>query len=941
MKKAVFLAILLSLCMMLSACGCNHKDNDYNGACDSCGKKADFGLCLIDEDGEANFQFVIPQRIHTNVKFRLHDYVEKLSAAGITVDVVNDTEDTVKECEVLIGTVSSRGEEYVIPDKTLGDKGYVVRLIKGKVVLCGGSPDAIIEAITAFIEDILKFDGGELGKVVMHQADNIEKLQSQFPIKSFTICGEDVSTFTIAGDKNDSDHKNAALAIQSVIYENTGHWLPFVDISEAGRSIILKKIPKVYSDESFRVYTEDSSLVIECAFGNRIHPVSLAFFSDKFKNAYESGTLDFEGELYRRDVSFVTYKEFGAVGDAKTNDFLAIFNAHSFANLGGQRVIIDGHETYYISTTMIDKTPASIPIQTDVYWNSAKFIIDDSALNFDNNDHTSMMSIPVFVVLPGSNYMTLSGDSIPRGTDIRKGNENLGFSFGYNAAVIPVYSGHKIFRRRGVSRGYAYRGTDMTEIIVIDKDGNVSDTTPVLWSYPQIDSITVHNIDDTPITLSGGIFTTLAPNESIYTEEGASREKTFKRGILIKRSNTTLKSVMHYMSGEISLNEQANGRLGMPYSAFFTVETADSVTFDDCFITARRCYQKPKERGATTTESYEVNINLASNVTFESCRQRNFFVNVSDVGTIFPSDENDKKALLSGARLELIGGARMHYDAVHTLLCKNLIYKNSTISSFTGYGLYGGKIINSTVSKIDVAGFGELLIEGSTQYLLSPEDSKNSLVMLNEEYGASWDGEIGLINHTAYMYSDTPCVINYPYVNWYNGYVTAFPSLELNRLCIYDTETKEAFEGGDVLYLTETQLFIDEPALNLDKTLISFPYYSYEDNDRDGYVDRFDKNLDGALGPGDEVYNPSIAGAKRYGVYNELIRENLNPVKAPVYVKMLNNTQELRLCVIRTDERGFEGGFFGNTKFYYAPDKYYTGTGEEQDESESSFKFKQ
>jgi hypothetical protein len=68
---------------------------------------------------------------------------------------------------------------------------------------------------------------------------------------------------------------------------------------------------------------------------------------------------------------------------------------------------------------------------------------------------------------------------------------------------------------------------------------------------------------------------------------------------------------------------------------------------------------------------------------------------------------------------------------------------------------------------------------------------------------------------------------------------------------------------------------------------------------------------------------PRICG----GIQDEESRENLNPVRPPVHIKVLNNTAGVRYNVVKTSAFGGEdGGFFGNTKFYYNEKDYYLGT---------------
>ena len=69
---------------------------------------------------------------------------------------------------------------------------------------------------------------------------------------------------------------------------------------------------------------------------------------------------------------FVTYEEFGAVGDGKTDDQKAIIAAHEAANKTGLPVKACDGKTYYIGNGT-----ATAEICTDVDFGTASFVIDD------------------------------------------------------------------------------------------------------------------------------------------------------------------------------------------------------------------------------------------------------------------------------------------------------------------------------------------------------------------------------------------------------------------------------------------------------------------------------------------------------------------------------------------------------------------------------------
>ena len=80
-------------------------------------------------------------------------------------------------------------------------------------------------------------------------------------------------------------------------------------------------------------------------------------------------------------ATYVTYEDFGAIGDGRANDFAALYNTHLYANENRITVKAGEGALYYISDTRINGEVCTIPIKTDTVWGSARFYIDDSAVN--------------------------------------------------------------------------------------------------------------------------------------------------------------------------------------------------------------------------------------------------------------------------------------------------------------------------------------------------------------------------------------------------------------------------------------------------------------------------------------------------------------------------------------------------------------------------------
>lgn len=793
--------------------------------------------------------------------------------------------------------------------------------------------------------------------------------------KSIKIAGADILGYSIAADLSSAAYCDAAKMIADAIYECTGYNPEIVSLDKADKSIVIKSGEKIFGEDSFKVTLDGSQMLIECSFDNKLNLAIEEFINEKIIKP--SGDINFEGKVFSKDISFVTYEEFGATDNGEDdNDFEAIYKAHVFANEGGQTVKIIGSPTYCIKEAKIGDGYFEIPIKTAVRWGNAKIIIDDSNFSVWDTETQKSYTKQVFSVEPSIPMLRVAKEELPENIELHKGMKKIDYAPGFDAIIRPISSKHRIYRRRGYWS--ISLGSNSSEILKIDKDGNISSETPVMWDYPSIDYIDVYYIDKEPITLEGGIFVTKATKNSVFKEVDGKmqlRDNYFARGLKVKRSNTTVKDVQHYIENEITLKEHSEKLLvGNTYMGFFIAQFSDSVTFLDCTMTAHRCFTKPRPwpGGGGTQGTYDFHASFANKITLKNCRQSNFWVTVDENdGTITPANKDTLGAVSSMAREQVFKnplfhdgkGALMHWGLGESDFCKNLEYNGCVLSRFDAHqGLYNGKIINSELNIIALTGMGEMIIENSTQYSLDPSPVYNNLLHMRSDYGSTWDGEIKIKNHKAYLYTGEPFVFMHSYVNWYMGYECAYPTLTLDNVkyfnadTYYKTRESVEFPSGSGIKLNTGGHIKDEPQMHLATTKNTSPWRQYSDYDGDGIVDNFEKfnsgkghdfNGDGKIDELDKKFNLDLLNDRTAtsshvdrGILDENSRENLNPVKPPLHIKVFGGGSDVRYIVDKTDNLGaLEGGFFGKTKFYYAPDKFYTGTGEEKKEDENTFIF--
>ena len=149
---------------------------------------------------------------------------------------------------------------------------------------------------------------------------------------------------------------------------------------------------------------------------------------------------------------YVTYEEYGALGDGVHDDQAAIIAAHNAANELGLPVRATDGKTYYIGQG--DKVAV---IQTDVDFGKAKFIINDVV--------TDTYSAPIFRV-----ESTQKPIEINDVRNLKKEQKNLGVSLPARSLVFVENSKKKVYIRFGPNQN---SGTPQKEVFIADKKGRV------------------------------------------------------------------------------------------------------------------------------------------------------------------------------------------------------------------------------------------------------------------------------------------------------------------------------------------------------------------------------------------------------------------------------------------------------------------------------------
>ena len=613
-------------------------------------------------------------------------------------------------------------------------------------------------------------------------------------------------------------------------------------------------------------------------------------------------------------------------------------------------------------------TVHTIPIKTDVDWNGATIIIDDRQMhNYGNGnaavgaikEYYTMAHTAVFHVRPDSDKEEINfsdADVLKKilSDGLNPYTTTIDFKIeGWDGdlMIIPYNTAHGVYRRRGYGQ---YNGDSMHEVIVIDKDGNVSEETPIMFDYQNLDYILVYKLDEsTAITIENAKVITKDSQIDHTDDEGNFQNGYVTRGLSVNRSYTTVKNIEHVVTDGFSINDRAyQGLEGPSANGFFVANNANRVIFKDCIMPGRMKY--------SNSSSYNFSAKAVNKIVLDGCIQSNFWVTVDEDNNneIINSTEYSNGAINSMASVSVNGKTiGLYWGLGGTNYCKNMEYLNSKISRFDAHqGLYHGKIINTEINDMELIGVGELIIEDVKWYSYS---TSTPLLFMRSDYGYTWDGEIKLKNVDAYVHRGQKLVVaNHNFVNWYFGYTCAIPSMSIDNLDVYYLDTMTPVEPGYAMTLVN----VNNSKMHLHGVNVgTTAWIPYKDADEDGYIDEpfFDINRDGIINELDEVdlddngdkFNTSIeyisekdfiaAGGTqsdyRKGIAFSGCLTNVNLTKPPAYVKIINNdgvngTGGYVYQLKDTSGQGISdglwyntvdsmGGFFGGTKFIY-------GTGE-------------
>ena len=736
-------------------------DENLDGRCEVCKKDIEGALQLI-ANGQCKYTFVLPPSATGDMAMTVDMMIKDLKKLGITATKVIETANNETEYEVIFGVSAYRADEYKLDPHVYGVNGYAVEIIGNKIVVVWGADKNFATAINAFKEEILGLtsETKALSLRYVYDSMSISEIQDDYDVKTITLNGKDIRGFTIAANKAETNYYAAAVALQDLFYVRSGYWLDIVSVSEATEnSIIIAQKDKDFDKEGYYVTLTDTEISFISEYPTVIQTKVNSFFVSKYSLAKTSGVMELtSADSYVEDVRYVYYQDYGAVGDGVTDDSEAIRAAHVYANQGGHIVKATKNDNGTGKTYYIGKMLTAISVSTNVDWGNATFLLDDRSIPVTELDEkgnsVSYRGVEIFKIVR-SNSTNIANDpawkavinEINANGGIKAGEfTSFNFEFGEPLLLYVYNNTHKEYIRYGVN---ANGGSNQNEMILVDEHGNIDPSTPFMFDFERITSVSVYTVTDTPITVQGGNFKTRPRLEDFETSYLA-----YGRGIEVNRPNTTVKNVKHYLIEEGNYNQDDHRYkgysedYGYPYGGFFGTNKAYNILFKDCQMAGHITYWQTKGAGMGT---YDFSPGDSVNVTCDGCYQEydNFFATA-----------NANPAY---------GKPQSRWGVMGSSGCKNVTFINSMLTRFDAHaGIHNVNIINTEIKAVRVVGSGTFYMEGCTYH--------GGGLQLREDYGGFWHGSMILKNNDIIATKDVILISNSSWYNHYFGYPTAYPS---------------------------------------------------------------------------------------------------------------------------------------------------------------------
>ena len=710
------------------------------------------GLALI-EGGKANFQIV--QATTKGAPLRAKALYDRFKELGIELNAPISDSDAAKvtDCEIVIGADIKNREDKVISSRYLGSDGYQIKVVGNSVVIAGGSDKALTKAYEIFLSQILgintKTKAGDIDNLAIKEDTEVLKL-TDYLIDSIKVAGNDLSEYTLVIDVDKAsgfEFPNID-GFREKLYTETGYWL---DLGTADKldtykhKLVIRSVTELTNDngEGFVAYVDAAGdLYFECAYANAFDKAFESSVKGCIFGKMNDVTISKNFKQTKR-TAYVYYSDFGAVGNGKVDDFKALLAAHNFANECGQKVYGTEGAVYYIDTDFTEE----IIVRTNVDLRGATVRVNDVGSVAYKYRRNALFHMARTHAVAGYDQKQLD-ETVGTDRYIAAGAANIAWLaplITEDSMMVRLYnSNHRDFIRHGANQS---SGNVRTDMILIDKDGNITADTLPIYEYTTVTTLNVWRIDDEPIVFENGNFENICCR-TVEETGYICKFHEYYRGFKIYRTNTTLRNIKHTMIDEPDLNvtgtknkvDEPKSMTTMygtrdesyPYYGFFHVQTSYNTRGENLILDGHTTYYEDKPATASTggvipnpvaMGTYDIVIEYSTHTYLDNVVQQD------NLGT---------------------GLADQRYWGIMSSNgVKNLFFDDCQINRFDAHrGFWNATLVNTTIGhSFNVIGGGELYCENVTKI------TGSAFIILRKDYGATFDGNVTLVNctHKAYV----------------------------------------------------------------------------------------------------------------------------------------------------------------------------------------------
>ena len=643
---------------------------------------------------------------------------------------------------------------------------------------------------------------------------NYEDL-TDYGIESIKIGDTDLGEFTLVYDikaVSDANYPVSNLReFASAIFGESGVVIEAGELSKVDsyeHALIIRYVDTYVGDNrdkthsleqsgGFRAYADGDDYIIECAYMNKFDEVYAEFVNEVFLSKKGKIVID---EEYTSDADTVYYEDFGAKGNGITDDYQAMYNAHIFANECGQTVCGKDGAHYMVGAASLTRT---IPVMTDVNFNGATITVNDfgsDAYKYRNVKLFTTTRQYAAVYLTGEEVYALyeeyraANPDAPEKLVIDSTTESfpwLAPKLVTGSMVRIISKNHKDFVRWGANQS---SGSNRMDVFMVeangdfvretdtDLDGNGvigNVTTPVAYSFgctdvndpsvtqscidsgnfnSDITELIIYRNDDNPITIENGTFYNICC-QAVAETEFKVKYHAYYRGFELFRSNVTIQNIKHRMKDEPEMHivQNQNNHLecdeycdnygsrqeSYPYYGFFFIQYTSNLLIKDCSLTGHTVYYEDKPATGSTGGKVPAPVPAGS---YDYVIERSCSVTFYNVTQGFSEDPDNP-----GEEKDTGLGDQRYWGIMSSNGSKNMRFENCAINRFDAHqGFWNATLINTTIGhSFNVVGGGTLNAIGVTKL-----SSNNGFIYLRGDYGATFRGDMNLIDCTYNNYAN-------------------------------------------------------------------------------------------------------------------------------------------------------------------------------------------